>query len=124
MPNDLPNPNIEAARSSHKAAEKRNEADDTGLLMRIRSGEQEAMSTLFDRYGTMVYSVALRVLRDASEAEDVMQETFVQVWRNPAAFVEGKGSLAGWLAVTARNRSIDVLRKRRRTDPVELFTLP
>jgi len=101
-----------------------NEADDAGLLTRIRSGEPEAMSDLFDRYGTMVYSVALRVLRDASEAEDVMQETFVQVWKNPGAFVPGKGSLGGWLAVTARNRSIDILRKRRPTDPVEMFALP
>ncbi|HZD50167.1 MAG TPA: sigma-70 family RNA polymerase sigma factor, partial [Silvibacterium sp.] len=98
--------------------------DDVGLLARIQSGDQAAISALFDRYGTMVYSVALRVLKDTGEAEDVMQEIFVQVWKNPGAFVSGKGSLAGWLVVVARNRSIDVIRRRRPMEPVELFTLP
>ena len=124
MPHDLPNPNVEASRSSHRPTENMNEADDMGLLTRIQSGDQEAMAALFDRYGTMVYSVAFRVLRDAGEAEDVMQEIFVQVWKNPGAFVSGRGSLGGWLVVVARNRSIDMIRRRRPTEPVELFALP
>lgn len=82
------------------------------------------MTALFDRYSKLVYSVALRVLSDSSEAEDVMQETFIQVWKNPGAFVPGRGSLGGWLVVVARNRAIDKLRRRRPTEPVELFTLP
>jgi len=124
MPHDLPNPNGEASRSSHRPAENMNEAEDMGLLTRIQSGDQEAMAALFDRYGTMVYSVAFRVLKDAGEAEDVMQEIFVQVWKNPTAFVSGRGSLGGWLMVVARNRSIDTIRRRRPTEPVELFALP
>jgi RNA polymerase sigma-70 factor, ECF subfamily len=124
MPHDLPNPNVEPSRSSHSPTENMNEADDMGLLTRIQSGDQEAMSALFDRYGTMVYSVALRVLKDAGEAEDVMQEIFVQVWKNPGAFVSGKGSLGGWLVVVTRNRSIDMIRRRRPTEQVELFALP
>ena len=124
MPQDFPNPNKEALRSSHRTTVNMNGADDMGLLTRIQSGDQEAMSALFDRYGTMVYSVALRVLKDTGEAEDVMQETFVQIWKNPGAFVSGRGSLGGWLVVVARNRSIDVIRRRRPSDPVELFALP
>jgi len=124
MPHDLPNPNVEASRSSDRRAENMSATDDMGLLTRIQSGDQEAMSALFDRYGTMVYSVALRVLKDAGEAEDVMQEIFVQVWKNPGAFVSGKGSLGGWLVVVARNRSIDMIRRRRPTEQVELFALP
>ena len=124
MPHDLPNPNVEASRSSDRPTENMSAADDMGLLTRIQSGDQEAMSALFDRYGTMVYSVALRVLKDAGEAEDVMQEIFVQVWKNPSAFVSGKGSLGGWLVVVARNRSIDMIRRRRPTEQVELFALP
>jgi len=124
MPHDLPNPNVEASRSSDRPAENMSATDDMGLLTRIQSGDQEAMSALFDRYGTMVYSVALRVLKDAGEAEDVMQEIFVQVWKNPGAFVSGKGSLGGWLVVVARNRSIDMIRRRRPTEQVELFSLP
>jgi RNA polymerase sigma-70 factor (ECF subfamily) len=124
MPHDSPNPNVEASRSSDRPAENMSATDDMGLLTRIQSGDQEAMSALFDRYGTMVYSVALRVLKDAGEAEDVMQEIFVQVWKNPGVFVSGKGSLGGWLVVVARNRSIDVIRRRRPTEQVELFALP
>jgi RNA polymerase sigma-70 factor, ECF subfamily len=124
MPQDFPNPNIEASRSSHRIPVSMSEADDMGLLTHIQSGDQEALSALFDRYGAMVYSVALRVLKDAGEAEDVMQEIFVQLWKNPGAFVSGRGSLGGWLVVVARNRSIDVIRRRRPTEPVELFALP
>jgi RNA polymerase sigma-70 factor, ECF subfamily len=100
------------------------EGDDAGLLARIQSGDQAAMAALFDRYGRLVYSVALRVLKDASEAEDIMQEILIQVWKNPGAFVSDKGSLGGWLAVVARNRAIDTIRRRRPADPVELFALP
>ncbi len=124
MPQEIPHPNGDAERSLHRISVKSSDADDMGLLTRIQSGEQEAMTALFDRYGTMVYSVALRVLKDAGEAEDVMQEIFVQVWKNPKAFVSGRGSLGGWLVVVARNRSIDVIRRRRPSEPVELFALP
>src|SRR6201993_273603 len=123
MAPDADNPKSGEFRSSDGTA-RMNDADDVGLLSGIQSGDQTAMSALFDRYGTLVYSVALRVLKDASEAEDVMQEIFVQVWKNPRAFESGKGSLAGWLAVVARNRSIDVIRRRRPAEPVELFALP
>jgi RNA polymerase sigma-70 factor (ECF subfamily) len=98
--------------------------EDLGLLTRLQSGDQEAMVVLFDRYAPMVYSVALRVLKDAGEAEDVMQEIFVQLWRQPGTFVSGRGTLGAWLAVVARNRSIDVLRRRKPSEPVELFSLP
>jgi RNA polymerase sigma-70 factor, ECF subfamily len=121
---DPNNPKTGDSRSSDETAGTVNEADDMGLLTGIRSGDQAALSALFARYGTLVYSVAFRVLKDASEAEDVTQEIFIQVWKNPRAFVPGKGSLAGWLAVVARNRSIDVIRKRRPAEPVEMFALP
>lgn len=101
-----------------------NSAEDAALLARIQSGDQDAMSRFFQRYGSMVYSVALRVLKDSGDAEDVVQEIFVQVWKNPGAFVAGRGSLGGWLVVVARNRAIDMLRRRRPSDPMELFALP
>lgn len=99
-------------------------ADDLDLLSRVQAGSREAMTAFFDRYSRMVYSVAMRVLKDSGEAEDVMQEVFMRVWLNPQLFVAGRGSLAGWLVVTARNRAIDRLRRRKPSDPVELFTLP
>ena len=96
-----------------------NAGDDSILLERVRRGDEAAMAALYDRYSRIVYSVALRVLRDVAAAEDILQEIFMQVWRNPGSFLETKGSLGGWLAVVARNRAIDGLRRRRPTDQVE-----
>jgi len=71
------------------------------------------MAQLYDRYSAIVYSVALRVLGDTGAAEDVLQEVFIQLWRNPGLFDSSRGNLAAWLSVIARNRAIDALRKRR-----------
>ena len=97
--------------------------DDASLLARVQAGEDAAMASLYDRYSRLVYSVALRVLRDAASAEDIMQEVLMQVWRSPAGFASMRGSLGGWLAVVARNRSIDLLRRRRPTDSVDEVAL-
>ncbi|MDE3201851.1 MAG: sigma-70 family RNA polymerase sigma factor [Acidobacteriota bacterium] len=95
------------------------DASDVALLESVAAGQQQAMATLFDRYGGMVYSVALRVLNDTGRAEDLMQEVFLQLWREPGKFSSGKGSLGAWLAVVARNRAVDVLRGRKPSDPVD-----
>jgi len=89
------------------------------LIARLRAGDQQAMSELYERYGKVVYAVALRVLQDAAAAEDVLQDVFLQLWRNPDAFDASRGSLAAWLAVIARHRSIDRLRKRRPETDIE-----
>jgi RNA polymerase sigma-70 factor, ECF subfamily len=81
------------------------------------------MAALFDRYGGMVYSVALRVLKDAGNAEDVMQEVFFQVWQSPQTFVARRGSLGAWLLVVTRNRAVDVLRRRKPSDSVDEVVL-
>ena len=124
-----PNPAADPGRTGNKER-----ADRTGdgaslsadamLLARVKADDQKAMTELFDRYSGMVYSVALRVLNDPGQAEDVMQEIFFQIWRNPDSFVPGRGSLGAWLAVMARNRAIDALRKRRPTDSVDEVVLP
>jgi RNA polymerase sigma-70 factor (ECF subfamily) len=82
------------------------------------------MAAIFDRYAKIVYSIALRVLHDPVEAEDVMQEVLMQVWRGPQSFVSDRGSLGAWLAVVSRNRAIDVLRRRHPSDPVDEVVLP
>ncbi len=92
---------------------------DSSLLALVQRGDEAALTSLFARHSKLVYSVALRVLRDPAGAEDVLQEIFMQIWRNPTGFVAARGSLGGWLAVVSRNRSIDVLRKRRPTDSVD-----
>jgi len=77
------------------------------------------MAELYDRYSSVVYAVALRVLGDTGSAEDVLQEVFLQLWRNPSAFDAARGSLGSWLAVITRNRAIDSLRKRRPETDIE-----
>ena len=87
----------------------------------IRGGREEAMAQLYERYSSIVYSVALRVLGDTGAAEDVLQDVFMQLWRKPEAFDANRGSLAAWLAVIARHRAIDALRKRKpETDVTEV----
>ena len=96
----------------------KNQAE-ASLIKRICSGDDTAMADMYDRYSGIVYGVALRVLGDASAAEDVLQEVFLQLWRNPQAFDADRGKLPAWLAVIARNRAIDHLRKRPPEDDIE-----
>jgi RNA polymerase sigma-70 factor, ECF subfamily len=92
---------------------------DRALMEKVRAGGQQAMTAIFDRYAGLVYSVAFRVLKDAGHAEDVTQEIFFQLWRNPASFSFSKGSLGAWLLVVARNRAIDHLRQRKPAEPID-----
>jgi RNA polymerase sigma-70 factor, ECF subfamily len=92
---------------------------DLALVMGLKSGDQGAMAELYDRYSSVVYAVALRVLGDTGTAEDVLQEVFLQLWRRPGAFDAARGSLGSWLAVITRNRAIDSLRKRRPETDIE-----
>jgi RNA polymerase sigma-70 factor (ECF subfamily) len=99
--------------SDHPGMQRADTADDMGLIARIRAGEQQAMSELYDRYASVVYGIGLRVLQDAAAAEDMLQDIFLQLWRKPDAFDSSRGSLGAWLAVIARHRAIDRLRQRR-----------
>jgi len=78
---------------------------DAELLNGLKARNQQAMADLFDRYSGLVYSVALRVVGDTGQAEDIMQEIFFQLWKSPDAFSQSRGSLPAWLAVVAAPRS-------------------
>ena len=86
---------------------------DAELIAAIRMGDERAMAAVYDRYSGLVYGVALRVLRDEGAAEDTAQEVFMQLWRQPGLFDPRRASLGPWLAVIARNRAIDAVRRRR-----------
>ncbi len=96
---------------------------DADLIAAMRAQEPTALADVYDRYSSIVYSVALRVLRDTAAAQDVMQEVFLQLWRRPDIYTPQRGSLPAWLAVVTRNRSIDALRRQRPTDNVEELQL-
>jgi len=97
--------------------------DDAALIARMRAGDQSAMADLYDRYSGVVYGVALRVLASTTAAEDVVQEIFLQLWRKPQAFDAERGRLAPWLAVIARNRAIDHLRKRPVEEDIDVLPI-
>ena len=84
---------------------------DAEIIAQLRQGDKGALVRLYDEYAGLVYGVARRVLRDEAAAEDVVQEVFLQLWRNPGAFNEERGRLAPWLAVIARHKAVDQLRK-------------
>jgi RNA polymerase sigma-70 factor, ECF subfamily len=92
-----------------------------GLLLRLARGDRAALGELYDLYAGLVHGLALRVLRDASEAEDVVQEVFMQVWRQAGRYDPMRGGPEAWVCTMARTRALDRLRRRasRREDPSE-----
>lgn len=82
------------------------------LLERLARGDRAALAELFDSHGGLVNALALRILRDASEAEDVVQEVFLQVWRQAERYDASRGSPEAWLSTIARSRALDRLRRR------------
>ena len=95
-----------------RSANSRAHDGDAALMRRIASGDETALAAVYHRYAKLVYSVALRVLRNADVAEEVLQDIFYQLWRSASAFNPSRGSLSGWLLVCARNRAITRLRGR------------
>ena len=83
------------------------------LIERLRCGEAAAIEQLYDLYGAVVFSNAQRILRETSQAEEVVQDTFLQAWRDAATFDPRRGSLRAWLVVIARARALDRVRARR-----------
>ena len=92
---------------------------DQQLMQQMREHRPEALSRLYDQYSSLVYSIAMRVLRDPAAAEDVMQEVFLKLWQQPECFAQQRGSLCGWLAVVARNRAIDRVRGARHVENID-----
>ncbi len=92
---------------------------DWSLLQSIKQKDEQAMAGLFARHSRLVYSVALRVLKDPHLAEDVLQEVFMQMWRKPVELLSDGGNFPAYLAVATRNRCIDMLRQQKPMDDVD-----
>ena len=86
------------------------EDSDRELIERVHAGDEKAFGLLYDRHSKMAYSTALRILKSPVEAEDVLQDVFLQIWRTPPQVREDDFNLHGWISVVIRNRSLSVLR--------------
>ena len=82
-------------------------------LLAVGTGSAAAMADLYTRTSAKLYGICLRILRDEGEAEEVLQETYVTVWRKAGTYEEERASPITWLAVLARNKAIDRLRSKR-----------
>jgi RNA polymerase sigma-70 factor (ECF subfamily) len=87
---------------------------DGDLLRRIGDGDVRAVGELYDRYSTMLFPLALRIVRDRAEAEDVVHDAFVAVSDRASQYVPERGTVAAWLVTLVRNLSIDRTRRRER----------
>jgi len=94
---------------------------DRELVRRMQAGDERALGTFYDRWFPVVNCLVTRILKTPAEVEDVVEETFWQVWRQAARFDADRGSVQTWLLTIARSRALDRLRatRRRREEPIE-----
>lgn len=88
-------------------------AQEEALVERLRDGDEEALRELFQRYSGMLLGLAQRILGNSAEAEEVLQEVFLQIWRQAPRYDPTRAALSTWVVMIARSRSIDRLRSRR-----------
>lgn len=87
--------------------------EDEVLVARLARGDDAALAALYDRYGRVVYGLAVHLLSESGTAEEVVQETFLKLWRRPAAYQPTRGRLQPWLLGVAHHHAVDLLRRRR-----------
>jgi len=90
----------------------RPERDDTYLLRRIAAGDGDALTELFDRHSSVVLGLLVRIVGGRAEAEEVLQEVFLQAWMQADRYDEERSTPRGWLLMLARSRALDRLRRR------------
>lgn len=84
--------------------------EDVRLVARIAAGESRALAALYDRYGSLMLGVALKILPDRQNAEDVVHDVFMEAWRSASDYDSSRGTVRSWLLIRLRSRALD--RKR------------
>lgn len=107
-------------RKSQLQAVPHGAAEDVEVVQRLAAGDRDAVAELYDRHAARVMGLAVRIVRNSSDAEDVVQEVFSQAWRTAPNYQPTRGTVAGWLLMMARTRAIDRLRSRQtRRDAID-----
>jgi RNA polymerase sigma-70 factor (ECF subfamily) len=91
---------------------------DRDLVARAAAGDEGAIARLYDRYATVLYTVAYRITGERADADEVVVEAFAQAWREASRFEPGRGSVAAWLTMITRSRALDLVRARSRRDRI------
>jgi RNA polymerase sigma-70 factor, ECF subfamily len=86
---------------------------DQALIAQLQTQDSGALDELYGRYSRAIYSLSFRILGDGSAAEDVLQEVFLKLWRQPQSYDATRGTLSAWLLSVAHHRAIDFLRRQR-----------
>jgi RNA polymerase sigma-70 factor, ECF subfamily len=86
---------------------------DISVVQRLAAGDRDAVAELYDRHAARIMGLAIRIVRNSSDAEDIVQEVFSQAWRTAPNYQPARGTVAGWLLMMARTRAIDRLRSRQ-----------
>src|SRR5947209_5934169 len=86
---------------------------DVDLMLGIQSGDADALSQLYDRYNGIMRALILRIIHNETEADDLLQEVFMEIWNQAKNFSAKKGKPLGWMVTLTRRRAIDALRKKQ-----------
>jgi RNA polymerase sigma-70 factor (ECF subfamily) len=96
---------------SRPARRPEEDSADAELVRRVRTGDRDAVDELYARFRRPAFALARRILGDDTLAEDVLQDVFVTVWRDPAAFDPGRGSFSSWLLAMVHHKAVDAVRR-------------
>jgi RNA polymerase sigma-70 factor, ECF subfamily len=101
------NPRISGPGAAQPSLAELKRSTDNELMVQLRNGVNDALAVLFDRYQRLVFSIALKIVRDRGEAEDVTQNVFLEIYRSVAQFDPAKGTLKVWLLQFAYHRALN-----------------
>ncbi|HZR79185.1 MAG TPA: sigma-70 family RNA polymerase sigma factor [Chthoniobacterales bacterium] len=109
----LVDPNLSTGASVAPVTLEPSAPSDVDLMLRIQAADPDALAALYDRYNGIVKALVLRIIHNDTEADDLLQEVFMEIWNQAKNFSAAKGKPLGWIVTLTRRRAIDALRKRQ-----------